>query len=316
MSRFLKKFLREGEGMFSRKTKPTIYLGAYGKHPGWDDHIDDIGLETESLLLAKQVLYVDGIGGQIDSGEWDKLRENERLPDFKHVVVWKRGDAFLLGRIWSSRDGKNRAKYPMIVCAHCLNVPFHWALKNVLAALEEVERLCKSTDSAQEVRDIIQRTLTELRQSLGSAPTSQEDVKAIAFIDRLELADAQEKLFRITYYVCTRLARCLPDGTRKAKTDVTPGQIRLPAASGLTRETLAFWTQFLEFQFGTDIPLLLALPLQESWLDATSGEPTTREFYSLRVRPEVLAIASEVPYNIDDEFRKAHQDEIQALMAA
>jgi hypothetical protein len=185
-----------------------------------------------------------------------------------------------------------------------------------LAALEEVERLCKSTDSAQEVRDIIQRTLTELRQSLGSAPTSQEDVKAMAFIDRLGLADAQEKLFRITYYVCTRLARCLPDGTRKAKTDVTPGQIRLPAASGLTRETLAFWTQFLESQFGTDIPLLLALPLQESWLDATSGEPTTREFYSLRVRPEVLAIASEVPYNIDDEFRKAHQDEIQALMAA
>ena len=138
----------------------------------------------------------------------------------------------------------------------------------------------------------------------------------MAFIDRLGLADAQEKLFRITYYVCTRLARCLPDGTREAKTDVTPGQIRLPAASELTRETLAFWTQFLESQFGRDIPLLLALPLQESWLDATSGEPTTREFYSLRVKPEVLAIASEVPYDIDDEFRKVHQGTIQALMAA
>jgi hypothetical protein len=306
MSRFLKKFLRESERIFSRKTKPTIYLGAYGKHPGWDDHIDDIGLETESLLLAKQVLYVDGIGGQIDSGEWDKLRENERLAAFKHIIVWKRGDAFLLGRIWSSRDGKNRAKYPMIVCAHCLNVPFYWALKNVLAALEEVERLCKSTDSAEEVRDIIQRTLAELRQSLGSAPTSQEDVKAMAFIDRLELADAQEKLFRITYHLSTRLAASLPGAT----------QIRLPAANGLIQETLTFWIQFLESQFGTDVPILLALPLGERWLDATSGEPTTREFYSLRATPEVLTIASEVPYNIDDEFRKAHQDEIKALMAA
>jgi len=136
MSRFLKKFLRENEGMFSRKTKPAVYLGAYGKHPGWDDHIDDIGLDTESLLLAKQVLYVDGIGGQIDSGVWDKLRDNERLPEFKHIIVWKRGNAFLIGRMWSSRDGKNRTKYPMIACSHCLNVPFAWALMTVLLALE------------------------------------------------------------------------------------------------------------------------------------------------------------------------------------
>ena len=316
MSRFLKKFLRENEGIFSRKTKPAIYLGAYGKHPGWDDHIDDIGMETESLLLAKQVLYVDGIGGQIDSGEWDKLRDNERLPEFKHIIVWKRGKAFLLDRMWSSRDGKNRTKYPMIASAHCLNIPLDWALMTVLPALEEVERRCKSTSSAEEVRDIMRQTLAQLRQSLGCAPPSQEDVKGVTFIDHLGLADAQEKLFRITYYICTRLARCLPDGTREAKTDVTAGQIRLPAASRLTRETLAFWTQFLESQFGTDIPLLLALPLQESWLDATSGEPTTREFYSLRAKPEVLAIASEVPYNIDDEFRKAHQGTVQALMAA
>jgi hypothetical protein len=316
MSRFSKKFLREGEGMFSRKTKPTIHLGAYGKHPGWDDHIDDIGLETESLLLAKQVLYVNGIGGQIDSGAWDKLRENERLPEFKHIIVWKRGDAFLLGRIWSSRDAKNRTKYPMIVCAHCLNVPLHWALINVLPALEEVEKLCKSTDSAEEVRDIIRQTLTQLRRSLGSAPASQEDVKPIAFIDRLGLGDAQEELFRIMYYVCTRLVRCLPGATREARDDVTPGQIRLPAASGLAQETLAFWCQFLESQFGTGVPILLALPLLERWLDATSGEPNAQEFYSLRATPEVLTIAAEVPYDIDDEFRKTHQDTIQALMAA
>jgi hypothetical protein len=316
MSRFLKKFLREKEGMFSRKTKPAVYLGAYGKHPGWDDHIDDIGLETESLLLAKQVLYVDGIGGQIDAGVWDKLRDNERLPEFKHIIVWKRGNAFLLGRMWSSRDGKNRTKYPMIACAHCLNIPLAWALMTILPALEEVERRCKSTNSAEEVRDIIRQTLVGLRQSLGSAPASQDEVKGMAYVDNLGLADAQEKLFRITYYICTRLARCLPDGTREAKTDATPGQIRLPAAGALTRETLAFWTQFLESQFGTDIPLLLALPLQESWLDATSGEPTTREFYSLRAKTEVLAIASDVPYDIDDEFRKTHQGTIQALMAA
>ena len=316
MSQFLKKFLRENEGIFSRKRKPAIYLGAYGKHPGWDDHIDDIGLDTESLLLAKQVLYVDGIGGQIDSGEWDKLHEHQRLPEFKHVILWKRGNAFLVGRIWSSRDGKNRTKYPMIACAHCVSVPLPWGLTNVLPALEEVERLCKGTSSAEEVRKIMRRTLAGLRQSLGSTSASQSGDKEVAIIDQLGLADQQEKLFRITYHVCTHLGNCSPDASRETVSEGTSGQVRLPAASGLISQTLEFWTRFLESQFGTGVPILLALPVERRWLDAMTGEPTTREFYSLRATPEVLAIASEVPYDIDDEFRKAHQGTIEALMAA
>jgi hypothetical protein len=316
MSRFLKKFLRENEGIFSRKTKPAIYLGAYGKHPGWDDHIDDIGLETESLLLAKQVLYVDGIGGQIDSGEWDKLHENQRLPEFKHVILWKRGNAFLLGRIWSSRDGKNRSKYPMVACTHCVSVPLPWGLTNVLPALEEVERLCKGTSSPEEVREIIRRTLATFRRSLASASDSQSDGKEVALIGQLGLADQQEKLLRIAYHVCTHLGRCAAHPNRDPASEVASGQVRLPAATGLVWQTLLFWTQFLESQFGTGVPILLALPVERPWLDATTGEPTSRDFYSLRVTPDVLAIASEVPYDIDDEFRKAHQSTVEALMAA
>jgi hypothetical protein len=316
MSRFLKKFLRENERIFSRKAKPAIYLGAYGKHPGWDDHIDDIGLDTESLLLAKQVLYVEGIGGQIDSGEWDKLNENQRLSEFRHVIVWKRGNAFLLGRIWSSRDGKNRTKYPMVACTHCINVPLSWGLTNVLPALEDVEGLCKSTSSAEEVREIVRRTLAALRQSLGSASDSQSNGKEVGLIDQLGLADQQEKLLRITYYVCTHLGRCSAHANRGPVSEATSGQVRLPAASGLVSQTLGFWTHFLESQFGTGVPILLALPVERPWLDATTAEPSSREFYSLRVTPEVLAIASEVPYDIDDEFRKAHQSTVEALMAA
>ena len=41
-------------------------MGAFGKHPGWDDHILGIGVETETLAQVKQALYVGGIGGQID----------------------------------------------------------------------------------------------------------------------------------------------------------------------------------------------------------------------------------------------------------
>ena len=261
------------------------------------------------------MLYVDGIGGQIDSGEWDKLNENQRLSEFKHVILWKRGNAFLLGRIWSSRDGKNRTKYPMVACTHCVSVPLPWGLTNVLPELEEVERLCKSTSSAEEVREIVRRTLARLRQALGSASAWQSNGKEVALVDQLGLANQQEKLLRITYHVCTHLGGCSAHPSRESASEATSGQVRLPAATGLVSQTLIFWTHFLESQFGTGVPILLALPVERPWLDATTGEPTSRDFYSLRVTPEVLAVASEVPYDIDDEFRKAHQSTIEALMA-
>ena len=316
MTRFWKKFLREGQGLFGRAAKPQIWLGAFGKHPGWDDHIDDIGLETESLLLAKQILYVDGIGGQIDSGEWEKLDEAQRLREFKHVFLWKRGEAFLIGRIWSSRDGKNRTKYPLVVCVHCLSIPLNWALTNVLQCLDEVERQCKKVEFADDVRGVLGQALDQLRRSVAHVDDqwSRGDPDARTFVERLGLEDNHEGLYRILYCVHTQLARYLAGARGMGGSDLCAGQIRLPAVVGLTAETLTFWSRFLETQFGTNVPVLLTLPLQESWVDATCGEPASKEFYSLRAKPEVLTVASEVACKITDEFRKAHNDLVQAMI--
>lgn len=317
MTRFWKKFLREGHGLFGR-AKPQIWLGAFGKHPGWDDHIDDIGLETESLLLAKQILYVDGIGGQIDSGEWERLDEAQRLKEFKHIFLWKRGEAFLIGRIWSSRDGKNRTKYPLVVCAHCLSLPFDWALLKVSQCLDDVERQCKSTQLADEVREVLRRALAELRVSIANCDNelSRGDLDARTFVERLGLDDDREGLYRVIYCVHTQLARYLAGVGAPSPNDSRAGQIRLPTLVGLVTENLNFWSRFLESQLEKNVPILLTLPLQESWLDATCGEPASKEFYSLRAKPEVLTVASEVACNIPDEFRRAQSAVVQAMIAS
>ena len=52
MASFLKGIMNKlGGGKSSRA--PFINLGAFGKHPGWDDHIDDLGLESSQLINAK-----------------------------------------------------------------------------------------------------------------------------------------------------------------------------------------------------------------------------------------------------------------------
>src|SRR6516165_958254 len=138
MSDFLKKFLMEDTRRFASSGR-FVAVAAFGKHPGWDDHIEDLGLETESLNLAKLVLYVDGIGGQINSGAWEKLEPAQQLPGFEHLFVWQRLGQILIGRLWSSSDGKGRKRYPMVVCLHFMGLPLAWALKQALPVLSELE---------------------------------------------------------------------------------------------------------------------------------------------------------------------------------
>jgi hypothetical protein len=165
------------------------------------------------------------------------------------------------------------------------------------------------------VRGVLGQALDQLRRSVADADgqLSRGDPDARTFVERLGLGDDHEGLYRIVYCIHTQLA-CYLNG--KSAGDLGAGQIRLPAAVGLAAETLSFWSRFLESQFGRTVPVLLTLPLQESWIDATCGEPASREFYSLRAKPEVLAVASEVAYKIPDEFRKAHYDLVRTLIVS
>ena len=316
MSLFGKKFLREGKGFFSRETKARVSLGVFGKHPGWDDHIDDIGLDTDSLLLAKQILYVDGIGGQINSGEWEKLDQAQGLAEFKHVFIWKRRDAFLVGKICSSRDGKNRTKYPIIICSHCQGIPFERALIALIPIITQATDQCKAVGTADEVRSIVRLAQDDLRRALvaGEADLQIPEVlpDTIPFVELLGME--HEALYRTLYYLQTRMA-CYQAGEKKDDSgEWPPRQIRLPAAGDYPEETFIFWCRFLESQLEKDLPILLTLPVQESWLDATIGEPGTKELYALRARPAVLNVACDVPYIITSEFRETNRDLIQALM--
>ena len=79
MSDFYKKFLMEDVPKVTPGTNKQIFLGAFGKHPGWDDHVEDLGLETGSLVTANTLFYVQCIGGESDAGAWEKLEDSPRL---------------------------------------------------------------------------------------------------------------------------------------------------------------------------------------------------------------------------------------------
>jgi formylglycine-generating enzyme required for sulfatase activity len=309
MSDFFKKFLLEDARRFSPGGR-YIGLAAFGKHPGWDDHVEDLGLETESLILAKTLFYVNGIGGQIDSGAWEKLDASQQLPAFKHVFLWQRSGQFLIGRLWSSSDGKGRKRYPMVVCLHFIGVTLGWALKQALPALAELEDALIRTNSAEDVRALLNRKRAALREMLPSAQIQGEyaPVAPDALQNILQNGGAanREGFLRVLYQGKSQFGAFAP-GKFNARAQVAgfrAQQIRVPASGANPEQTLLFWTRFFLTQVDASVPLLLALPLEANWLDATAGEPESHEFFCLRALPKAVPLVSEVPYTFDTAFRE------------
>ena len=314
MREFGQKFLTEDP----RRLGYAIFLAGFGKHPGWDDHIEDIGIATESLAIAKDLLYVEGIGGQINTGAWDKLGPDQQLPAFKHVFVWQRSDQLLIGLVWSSVDGKGRTRYPMIACAHCVGLSPQRVMERVLPRLREVQRLCQATKSPGDVREIFRRTQDDLRLQCRRTPGEQpvpdlSSDERRRFLARPELGTDHEGLYRILYQIHSQMKAYGPDRGTFRQPELPPRQLRLPACANDPAQAILLWSRVFASQLSPAAPRLLMAPDGETWLDFIVGEPSSQECFCLRVSPKVLPLASDVPYNLEPQFRQQTQGFIVAF---
>jgi hypothetical protein len=294
MKSFSKEFLHDALG-----DGPRLFLAAWGKHPGWDDHMDDIGLETESLVTAKLILYDRGIGENL--GGWERLTDAQRIPSFHHIFVWRRGNQTLVGRMWPSRDGKGRARYPMTLCAHCVGISPKESLESLLPHLEELEGACIASRSPEQVRMVIDQMREQLRGGLGGAEVAASAKLSIEALAAL-LADIQ---VRFGDYLT---------GTFKARRGAEVAHYRLPACAEIPAESLMFWLQFLDTQIDSDAPALFVVPLEERFIDLTVGEPTPQELYSLRAGLGTLPLSSEPRAREDAALQQRARAMVEALL--
>jgi hypothetical protein len=316
MTPAFKRFLAEDGGRLAQVPGRFLALGAFGKHPGWDDHIEDLGLETESLALARKVLYVEGVGGQIDKGAWEKLPPAQRLEDFDHTFVWHRSGQFLIGRMWSSSDGKGRTRYPMVVCAHYSGATLNWGLERVLPKLVEVEQACRAVETAAEVRAILDRAREALRGTLANTGPNAQSVAPAAEALRAFMRDPafgpdQQGWQRIIYHIQNRMAAFAP-GKFDAKDAAAWAQpVRVPAGAGLVDQSLPLWNEFFATRIDRMAPTLFISPARQPWLDVIVGEPSSPDFFCLRAQPVALPMVTDVPYEMDGPF-KARARQIMA----
>lgn len=291
--------------------RPRVGVAVFGKHPGWDDHIEDLGLDSPRLVAVKQILYSQGIAGNIDSARWDQLTEEQRLPGFSHVFLWRFPGECVVGRMWSSRDGKGRAKYPMVVCVQGESVPAWWTAQTALPRLAEAEQACKAATTREGVKAVASRLKQELELRIdGATGASDDDQDAEACRSIRAGTEDDQGILRVAFQIESEFGPLASATTRRSSSiiDARARMIRapkIPAASDPGASARA-WSAFVLRALGAESALragLLAIePADGAFVDLILGEPAPQELVCVRATERLIPRASDVPYSLDEGF--------------
>ena len=291
---------------------PATFLAAFGKHPGWNDHMDDLGMQSDQLIELRRLLYFQGISGNIDSGAWEALAPEQRLDTFRHLMLWRSGKSLVLARLWSSSDGKGRKKYPMIVAAQADHLPAQWLIETAGPILERLEGECAATTDAAVVRAGMDRARIELAKQVPQkpdAPADEPNSPLATLAARPEMNPDHRGLSILLYHIERDLAPFLKGSRAQGG---APRHVRVPACADSAAAALALWSRFFETQLDPSAMVLLFAPLDGSWVDLIAGEPSPTQFFCVRAGSNVLPLATDIPYNLDASFLARVDQMLQA----
>ena len=314
MIRFFQRLLKPG-GPAAEASEQRLTLAAFGKHPGWDDYLGKgvdtgLGVDTEALVHAKDALHSGGIRGQIDSGAWKNLTPEKHLEGFDHSFLWLRAGHVVLGRLWSSVDGKGRP-YPMVLCVDGEGVTPGFALAKVLPELERLRAACVAASSAEQVTAECAKAQEALRTGVAEAalsliPVSLSTEACRQFLEHPDLGPERIGLLRALH----EIGAAGEHGTRRNApgANVLSRHLRVPAAADSPRQSLLLWAWFLRCALPASVPLLLISRGGMGWIDAIIGEATSADLFCLQASTQALPLVSHVPYELTPELKPRLQE--------
>ncbi|HSU55281.1 MAG TPA: hypothetical protein VLT36_14585, partial [Candidatus Dormibacteraeota bacterium] len=304
-------FLKRGSSSFSGE--PELTLAAFGKHPGWDDHIPGLGLETEALASCEKSLYDTGIRGQIDSGAWSagKLDPAQRLEGYDHLFLWSQPGHLLLGQFWSSMDGKGRPNYPMVLCIDGEAVGAGLMVGALRLGLDKLRDSCKAATTADKVMQDCKVAQGQLRALLNDPAAKSSDSPPPAevkrkFLEHPELGPNRLGLLRVLHELSSVPGLALRGKaaftSASAAASVGSRHLRLPLAANSRSQALLLWMAFLKSGLSDSTSTLLLARRGVPWIDLIVGQPVSEDFFCLQASEKALPLTTEIPYEVSTEL--------------
>ncbi len=263
MTRFPKVFLRE-------PLNGKIHVAGFGKHPAWDDHIDDIGLDTETLVLTKKLLYSQGIANHLASGAWDQIEKSGNAIEFNHRFCWSRKGQTIAGGIWASSDGKGRTRFPMIICAQ-LEAEAWKAIEQLVAPIDQIGLQSKSAKTPAEFRELVTHFEVELFHLIRSDVGPQ----TLTGMTESQQSSILPELVMLAAALKTKIQRGPHESVR-----YNGSHFRMASILSGPGKNLSFWSAyFAALGFPTSPPCLAIAANGKPWIDLIVGEPIDNDFF-------------------------------------
>jgi hypothetical protein len=150
-----------------------LTLALFGKHPAWDDHMDDLGLDTPSLRAFKRILYIEGMAANAARQQRLEPAEADGVTPYQHILLWIRDRELLLARLVESRDGRGRGFFPLVGAVHCRPPDSARAIGLLTGPLRRFVDDCRACPGRNELRELHRHAAaaleSEFRQRAGSA---------------------------------------------------------------------------------------------------------------------------------------------------
>lgn len=290
--------LQESPEKVFKETGNRLHLGLFGKHPAWDDHMEDMGLLTPSLIEFKNLLYFGGVSGCIDSGVWMDMPAEGRMEVFDHEMIWSGETGVIFAVMWSSSDGRGRRAYPMVAAVHFLTSRLPARVEPVFSALHGVAQRCRDATSREGI-GLAQsegvESLVQVAKSLVPLSVATWDAaERMAFVNSPCFGENHVGLYRAFYAMQAASAAAAGDSCKL--------WLRLASEPGAT-EDLLVWQVLLRSQVAGGSPLLTLRHRDGAWVDALEGEFPAAEFVRLKARSSEVPLTTSIPYEIPDELR-------------
>lgn len=271
---------------------PRVLVAGFGKHPGWDDHIEDLGILDHTLSALKQGLYDHGIVTNIDTGAWERLSSEQRLPEFDHLIVQSVDQDLVLGRCWSSIDGRGRAKYPMLLVIRCQAAPTDWQFSHVLPQLEKLGETCRAATTSDAVHSAVSMLNQRLAGEIG-AVSGESAVLPPPTTTQDELTRLMYALDANTGFINRHPAKSI---------SATTG-LRVTSNPVAVLQEIQGWLGLLRRWIAPSISLLFIAARGQPWLDIIVGQHDGGTVFCLRATPQALPLVRDIPYEFNDAFR-------------
>jgi len=279
-----------------------VRVGGFGKHPGWDDHAE-ICVDTEGLIETRRALYTEGIGRNIESGAWERLPTEQLLAGFGHWFVWDRGGEVQIGRLWASKDGKGRSRYPMVICADCERVSLEDVVAAGMPVMEGIQKQCMEEATAPGVVAAIAIGEEAMRTALIGVRGEKDGLVRGALLKCAELEGA--KLAGLLYQMVRNLA---PEfsldrpGVLARSFMEAPIHLRVPACFDSAAKALGAWIGFVRGVVGEKAGVLALMADGQGFVDIILGPPAPEHLFGLLAGRLALPLTTEIPYNLPEEF--------------